>query len=322
MSLNKEVKYTIALFSGILIMIIAGFSYSLYSLNENMQELKQDYTNQILTLNKNFIETLGSVREDLEDSIFSLKTNLTRKIDYFENNLNNFREENKKEINTLNSLIEQIEEQSSIQLQELKDEVANIQVKSSDFSGIIEEVMQSVVSIGTESGIGSGAIIDPKGFIVTNYHVVEDKNVIRVLTYSGFIEDAALIGYNKEIDVAVLKINKQGLDYLRYDDSDDVKVGERVIALGSPVGLSFSATEGIVSAVDRKGTSNLPIYIQHDVSINPGNSGGPLLNSKGKIIGINDHKISGYEALGFAIESNTVKEITDSIIKSYYNQTQ
>jgi S1-C subfamily serine protease len=308
--LSKEVRDVVVVFSVILLLVIGGFAFSLYKMQE-------DYTKKILIMNKNLIENLNSVRDELEEDIFWLRTNLTLKLNLVENNLKNFREQNKKELATLNSLIEQIEDQSDIKLQELKEEVSSIQVKSSDFSTIVDDVLQSVVSVGTDQGIGSGAIIDEEGFIVTNHHVVHGANIIRVLTYSGKVHDASLIGYDPDVDIAVLKISADGLKRLRFGDSDDTRVGEKVIALGSPAGLSFTVTEGIVSAVNRKGPNNLPIYTQIDVPINPGNSGGPLVNSRGQIIGINNYKVGGYEGLGFAIQSNVVKNVTQQIIQHY-----
>lgn len=315
--LSKEVKDVGIIFTVIIILIIGGFSFSIYKINK---DLRKDYTTQMLLMNNNFIENLNSLKQYLEEDISSLGTNLTLNLNMVKNNLNNFRDQNKKDINTLNSLIDQIEEQSDIKLNELKETISNIKVKSEDFSSIVEDVLQSVVSIGTDRGLGSGAIIDKGGFIVTNFHVVQGASVIRVLTYNEKVYDAQLLGYEPDVDVAVLKISADNLQRLKFDDSDDVKVGERVIALGSPAGLSFTVTEGIVSAVKRKGPNNLDIYIQTDVPINPGNSGGPLVNTNGRIVGINNYKIGGFEGLGFAIESNSVKEITDRIIEEHLSK--
>ena len=314
--LSKEAKKVSIFFSIIIILIIAGFSFSIYKISEDM---KLDYTTKMLTMNKNLIENLNQVKESLEEDLFSIKTNLSLKLNLVENNLQNFRDQNKKDIVTLNDLIEQIEEQSDIKLQELKEEVSDIKVQSEDFSSIVEYVLQSVVSIGTERGMGSGAIIDEDGFIVTNFHVIQGANMIRVLTYNDDVYSADLIGYEPNVDIAVLKIGAVNLQELKFDDSDDTKVGEKVIALGSPAGLSFTVTEGIVSAVHREGPNNMQIYVQSDVPINPGNSGGPLVNTGGKIIGINNYKIGGFEGLGFAIESNTAKELADDIIDNYLN---
>ena len=312
--LSNEAKKLSIFFIITIILVIAGFSFSTYKISN---DLKDDYSTKMLEMNQNIIENLNIVKQNLEENILGLKTNLSLKLNLVENNLQNFRDQNKKDIGTLNDLIEQIEEQSDIKLQALKQEVSDIKVQSEDFSSIVEDVLQSVVSIGTDKGMGSGAIIDDEGYIVTNFHVVQGANIIRVLTYSSEVYNAQLIGYEPNIDIAVLKIDGNNLKILKFDDSDDTKVGERVIALGSPAGLSFTVTEGIVSAVHREGPNNQKIYVQSDVPINPGNSGGPLVNTKGKIVGINNYKIGGFEGLGFAIESNTASEIFEDIIDNY-----
>ena len=262
---------------------------------------------------------LGQVNNDLKNDISSLSQNLTSEIDLVDSDLRRFKAQNQNEINTLSELIDEIERQSELQLGELKDELKAVQVKSKDFTAIIDDVIRSVVSVGTNKGLGSGAVIDSNGFIVTNYHVVEGASIIRILTYDGDVYNAALIGYNDVADVAVLKVDVS-LPALRFGDSDDARVGEKVIALGNPAGLSFTVTEGIISAVHRKGPNDLPIYLQTDVPINPGNSGGPLVDANSRIIGLNNFKVSGLEGLGFAIESNTVQDVADDIIGQYNQQ--
>ena len=206
-------------------------------------------------------------------------------------------------------------EQSSIELTMLQEDVADIQVQSLDFTGIIDEVIQSVVSIFTEDSQGSGVIISEDGYIVTNHHVIEDAKTIKILTADGKIRDADLIGLARVEDIALLKIDGDNFPFLEFGDSDDIKVGEHVIAVGNPAGLSFSVTEGIVSATRRKGSNGLEAYMQIDVPINPGNSGGPLINIHKEIIGINNFKIGGFESLGFAIDSNHVKDVVDEIFQ-------
>src|SRR3989338_4994330 len=194
----------------------------------------------------------AELNDNLQEGISSLQNNLTTEIALVDTNLRNFKMQSQQEVKTINTLIDEIEKQSQIQLGELKDELKSIQVKSRDFTAIIDDVIQSVVSVGTNKGLGSGAVIDNRGFMVTNYHVVDDASIIRVLTYDENFYDAALIGYNDVADVAVLKVDAS-LPDLGFGDSDDVQVGEKVIALGNPAGLSFSVTEGIISAVHRKG---------------------------------------------------------------------
>ncbi|MAH33253.1 hypothetical protein CL615_02575 [archaeon] len=304
----------------ILVVLIATGSLVFYY-NNKLTKMNEDFNTKLLILNKEIVENLNRMERSLEEEIFSLRNNLTMQVLLLDKNLKNFREKNEQEIGALNSLIDEIEKQSDIQLKEIKDELKTIQVKSKDFSAIIDDVLQSVVSIGTDRGQGSGVVVDDRGFIVTNFHVIDDASIIRILTYENDVYDANLIDYNEVMDLAVIKV-EASLENLRFDDSDDVKVGERVIALGNPAGLSFTVTEGIVSALNRKGPNNLDIYLQTDVPINPGNSGGPLVNTNSRIIGINNFKIGGFEGLGFAIESNSVKEAVEEIIDTYIQEQE
>ncbi len=299
-----------------IVLLLAATSGLILYYNNKINEQSMNFNVKLTELNKQISADLSQLSGDIS----SLKNNLTGKIDILDANLKNFKSKNEQEISTLTALIDEIEEQSEIQLTELKDELKSIRVKSKDFTAIIEDVLQSVVSIGTDKGLGSGAVIDDRGFIVTNYHVVNGANIIRIFTYGNEVYDAALVGYDDVVDVAVLKVDVS-LEKLRFGDSDSVELGERVIALGSPAGLSFTVTEGIISAVHRKGPNDLEIYLQTDVPINPGNSGGPLVNANSRIVGINNFKIGGYEGLGFAIESNVVKQIADDIIEQYLQQT-
>lgn len=309
----------ILIVSAVIILVAVG-SIIFYN-NYRIKSLNEEFNTKLLLLNKDIVENLNELQQSVDTELSSLRNNLSLKIDVIDTGLTSFRKKNEQEIDALNSLIDEIEKQSDIKLNELKEEISTIQVESSDFSAIIEDVVKSVVSVGTNRGQGSGAVIDDRGFMVTNYHVVEGASTIRVLTYDGKVYDAALIGYNDVADVAVIKANAN-LQSLRFGDSDDVKVGERVIALGNPAGLSFTVTEGIVSAVHRTGPNGLNIYIQTDVPINPGNSGGPLVNANSRIIGLNNFKIGGFEGLGFAIESNAVKQVADDIISQYLSQAQ
>jgi len=185
-------------------------------------------------------------------------------------------------------------------------EVDLLKSTNGDFSGIIEDSVLSVVSVTTDRAAGSGFIISKSGFVVTNEHVINNAGKIRVMTFDREVYNAELIGYDKLRDVALLKMNGN-FNYLELADSDELQIGRKVIALGNPLGLSFSATEGIISGLKRIGPNNLNEYIQTDVSLNPGNSGGPLIDTSGRVVGINNFKIGGTEGLGFALESNAVK---------------
>tara|TARA_B100000513_G_scaffold66332_1_gene26242 strand:+ start:386 stop:1636 length:1251 start_codon:yes stop_codon:yes gene_type:complete len=170
---------------------------------------------------------------------------------------------------------------------------------------------------------GSGFIISSDGYVLTNHHVIEDASEITISLNDRREFKAKLIGSDKKADVAVLKIkSEQDLPFLNLGNSDEVKVGDWVVAIGSPYRLNFSVTAGIVSAKTRsvpgRETSYIP-FIQSDVAINPGNSGGPLFNMDGDVVGINAMIYSGsggYMGISFTIPMNYAKEIVDQIIET------
>lgn len=194
-----------------------------------------------------------------------------------------------------------------------------------DFSGIIESSIPSVVIIRTDSGQGAGFIIDEEGYIVTNAHVLADESGylatgIYAINYGGERIDLEFIGYDSELDIALLKA-QGNYKSLELGDSNDIKIGEKVIAIGNPYGLVFSVSEGIVSGIHREGPNKLMAYTQIDAALNPGNSGGPLINKQGNVIGINNFKISGGENIGFALESNYIETAVNNIALKALNQT-
>ena len=260
---------------------------------------------------------LADAVSDYKSKVTELNTSLNEQNVFFTNMISSLRDESKNGEKRLEILIEKVESQSNIQLGEIKSELKDINVKSVDFSAIVQDVLESVVSIMTDKGQGSGAFVANDGYIVTNWHVVSGAGIIRILTYGNKIHNAKLIGYSEGKDIAVLKI-EEDYPYLNFGDSNDIKIGEKVIALGNPGGLDFTVTEGIVSA-KRKSSSGID-FIQTDVPINPGNSGGPLVNIHSEIIGINEFKVRDFEGLGFAIASNVVKDVVDEIISRYEQQ--
>lgn len=180
----------------------------------------------------------------------------------------------------------------------------------------------------TSAASGSGFIFSDDGYILTNYHVIEDSSSIKVSTYDGSSYDAQLIGYDESNDIAVLKIEAEGLSPVVLGDSDNLNVGDSVVAIGNPLGeLTFSLTSGVVSALDRQVTlsSNVTMdLIQTDCAINSGNSGGPLFNLYGEVIGITNAKYSSsgsgasIDNIGFAIPINHILNIVTSIIEDGY----
>jgi Do/DeqQ family serine protease len=171
-----------------------------------------------------------------------------------------------------------------------------------------------------QSALGSGVIIADNGYILTNNHVVKGADKIKVTLYDKREFKGTVVGTDPRTDLAVVKIDARGLPTLRLGDSDKLKTGDLVLAVGNPFGLNQTITMGIVSAVGRSniGLADYEDFIQTDAAINPGNSGGALVNASGELIGINTAIFStsgGYMGIGFAIPSNMAKSVMDSIIK-------
>jgi len=175
-----------------------------------------------------------------------------------------------------------------------------------------------------QPGLGSGVIVSPEGHVITNHHVIDGVDEILVTNHDGEQFPARLIGSDPELDVAVLRIEtKKAVEFpaLRFADSDTVRVGEHVIAIGNPFGLGETVTRGIISARDRRLSDSSNEMFQTDTVINPGNSGGPLVNMLGEIAGINVAIYSGqtdvrvWQGVGLAIPSNSVKDSFDSIMQ-------
>jgi len=160
--------------------------------------------------------------------------------------------------------------------------------------------------------LGSGFIIDKKGYILTNYHVVKGASKIKVKLHDGSSYNAKIVGSDPKTDIALIKIDpkEKKLKVAPLGDSDKIKIGDWVLAVGNPFGLSYTVTAGIISAKGRViGEGPYDNFLQTDASINPGNSGGPLINIKGEVIGINTAIVAQGQGIGFAIPINMAKEI-------------
>lgn len=201
------------------------------------------------------------------------------------------------------------------------------------YARVAEKAMPAVVTIYSlvytgetfaEKGVGSGFFVSDSGYIVTNYHVIQDADALAVKLADKTVLLGKLIGTSKDTDLAVLKVERKKVPYLKFADTKNVKVGHYTIAIGAPFALSQTVTTGIVSHKGRElGLNYKEDFIQTDASINPGNSGGPLLNIDGEVIGVNDCIISpssgdagGSVGLGFAIDGNLAKTFVNAIIKS------
>ena len=197
---------------------------------------------------------------------------------------------------------------------------------------MLENVSKSVVNINTlrvfhdffyqiipVKGVGSGFIFDERGYILTNYHVVEGAKKIAVTLTDGRVFEGKLVGAYRSLDIAVLKIDADNLVAAKLGDSNKLRVGQRVFAIGNPFGLTGgpTVTSGVISALKRTIRSKRGVFrdlVQTDAAINPGNSGGPLVNVDGEVIAINTAIIPFAQGIGFAIPINAAKEVAKDII--------
>jgi S1-C subfamily serine protease len=259
--------------------------------------IREDYTSQIDSLEQSIegvSQLLRAELEDKQDQIDSLSLDVS---------------------NTEGKVkgLEEASGQYEVQIGQLTSQLSDLSVESESFSAVISRVIDSVVSVFTNRGQGSGAIISEDGLVLTNYHVIQGASRVSVMTYEGDAYGVSIVGYDVRDDLALLRIeaNETFRDF-SFGDSDILSAGQKVVALGNPAGLSFTATEGIISSPSRLADDGL-YYIQTDVTLNPGNSGGPLINSRGELIGIIDFKVAGYEELGFAIPSNRAEDVVRDI---------
>jgi serine protease Do len=224
---------------------------------------------------------------------------------------------------------------------------ADLARRRNEIVEVVQKVSPAVVFIGTESevespfrgrrspleeffgappqqrqrqqGLGSGVIVDPSGIIITNDHVIRGASAIHVVLADGRELEAEVIGSDANNDLAVLKVSsKQALPAAKLGTSSDLMIGETVIAIGSPFGLSKTVTSGVVSATGRTFKADGRTYndfLQTDAAINPGNSGGPLLNVDGDVIGINTAIFASAQGIGFAIPADKVRRIVDELTR-------
>lgn len=227
--------------------------------------------------------------------------------------------------------------QQNVIVERTTQTVEEVQEKSKTVTEMIAEVNDSVVGISkvknsgssifsdeniTSLGLGTGLIVGENGYILTNAHVSGEKySRCYVTLVDGKTYDGSVVWSNTDIDMAIVKINQKNLKVAILGNSDDIKVGETVYAIGNPIGYEFqrTVTSGIISAVNRtikfeedEEETYMEDLIQTDATINPGNSGGPLVNAEGHVIGINGVKITSAEGISFAIPVNSVKPVIES----------
>lgn len=192
------------------------------------------------------------------------------------------------------------------------------------FGGVFGDIFgKQQYYIPSQSGSGSGVVISNDGYIVTNNHVVADANEVTVTFNDRYTTQAKVVGTDPSTDIAVLKVNEKNLPYMDFGNSDDVRLGQWVLAVGYPLSLDATVTAGIVSAKGRNiginhQNSAIEAYIQTDAAVNPGNSGGALVNTSGQLIGINSAIASptgSYAGYSYAVPSNIVKKAVNDLIK-------
>ncbi len=226
-------------------------------------------------------------------------------------------------------------------------DVAGLARLDEEYARLCAAVLPSVVSVNTKSlvqrqrtfrwgifdlprmtveeqaGLGSGAIISKEGHVITNYHVIAGATEVKVVTNDGKEYSAHVIDGSKVRDIALIKIDGGKNDFppLSFADSDKVRVGEIVFAVGNPFGLSGTVTQGIISARNRTLSDGSSLdYLQTDTVINPGNSGGPLVNVRGEILGVNvaifrgDQNVQAWQGVGLAVPANEAKQVVDSVL--------
>jgi len=188
---------------------------------------------------------------------------------------------------------------------------------------VVETVSPAVISVSgsreaQRGGSGSGFLITPDGYAVTNSHVVDAREQLTAETAEGDRVDAQVVGDDPATDLALLRLASSDLPFAEMGDSDAVRVGQLIIAAGSPLGLHSTVSTGVVSAMGRSMRSRdgrlIENVVQHSAPINPGNSGGPLLDSRGQVVAINTAIVAGAQGLGFAVPSNTARWVASEIL--------
>lgn len=291
--MRKHHKIAIGSFGVITIifMIITGIVLNGVIVKQSIE--KQNLENQI----QNLEQKMDTKTNELAISLINTKTHLETGLSSFSENIS----------------------QINKNIGELKATSQN------DFSQIIEDSINSIVIIRTLEKQASGFFITENGYIVTNAHNLLNEygkisSIIQIITSKEKMRFAEYIGHSNDLDLALLKINEKTTK-LNLANSSEIKKGEAVLAIGIPEGFSFSATNGIISATQRYGPNNLPIYIQTNTELNQGNSGSPLINKKGEVVGMNNFKIEGTEGIGFALESNAIKKGVNNIFAEKFNET-
>jgi len=331
MPASLSIKHVLMINIMTIIVFGAMFAYFTYDYNTKMNTL----ASQQQELESGVEQKLSSQEQALSGKIDSQTGELDSEISVMQARIENVRDDLSSSIQSYNSQamgrdsalsasIQRISNQSLSELFSFSQQLDAFRQQSVDFSSIIPTAIKSVVTIGKKgpgyfTSAGSGVFINNKGYLVTNYHVIDELGQITVRTHDETEYSATVIGKDEDWDIAVLKLitDKDDFTYLEFGDSDSVNVGTHVIAVGNPVGFESTVTQGIISSTDRLINGIDRSYFQTDVAINAGNSGGPLIDKNGKIIGIATLKYSGtgFEGLSFALKSDDVRRIVHDILE-------
>ncbi len=292
--------------------LISGYIYftlqdAINTTGQNSLSTDQMIINQLGSLANKTVDAFNKTQTDVE--------NLDEKIDYESSVRSQQIEYMKSYIEALDrnldkafSSLKNISEESKGMYTEIHGKVSELENLSSKLD--VERLKNAVVALETQNHYGSGVIVDSRGYILTNKHVVDDSlhRKIDVKTHPGTEYTAEVIIWDRKKDLALLEITKEkSFPSLDLEDQNNINVGDRVYALGNPYGLDFTVTEGIISAFRVDEIK----YVQTDVSINPGSSGGPIVNNRGKIVGITTSKVMESEGLGFAVHASEIEEFLE-----------
>jgi S1-C subfamily serine protease len=302
--MHKETKVHL-IYAFTIILIVSGMLF--YEHNQT-QATRDLLLSEVIKINQQ-VKNLQAKDASLEKTLTTISGNVST----LSTDLNQQKSQVTSDLKTLTGELQDVRVESRAQLGVLEDKVSTLKAQNQDFSDVIEKSIPAVISVNTNSGSGSGFIVRSNGYAVTNYHVIAGASAGSAVTSDGQRHAIRIVGFNKDADVALLELTGSGFPTLKWGNSKQITIGESVIAVGNPGGLDFTVTKGIISA-KRQDSEENPL-IQIDVPINPGNSGGPLINSAGRVIGVNTKKIRGFEGVGFALESNYVENIINEIIE-------
>jgi len=238
MQKSNSLKYAIPLVS-IIIFLIIGSNFYVYD------KLSDDYTNKITSLN----QKIDSLESELKQEVEKEKLTREEELNKLDTKTSDIKKNLESQVKDVSGSLEEVKSNTAENLADLSNKLSEIQVSSSDFSSIIEDVVKAVVNVRTNLGQGSGVIFDNNGYLVTNNHVINGATEINVVDYNGNSYNAVVKRIDANSDLAVLKIEGNGFSYLDFEDISNVHIGDRVIAVGNPLGLSFSVTEGIISGL-------------------------------------------------------------------------